>query len=450
MAEHRRTLIENANIVNEGQVFRGYVLVEDGHIAAVTEGDASDDIRVGEVIDASGLYLLPGVIDDQVHFREPGHPSKGDIASESAAAVAGGVTSFMDMPNNKPPITTVELLQQKYERAAECSLANYSFYFGATNDNAELLNRLDKGSVCGVKVFMGSSTGNMLVDKPDTLEKIFKQSELPVAVHCEDEASVREQTAVYRQKYGHALPFRYHSAIRSSAACFKSSSLAVELARKFGTRLHLLHLSTAAEMALLERDVPLQDKLITAEACVHHLWFTDVDYEEKGGMIKWNPSVKTPADRDALWAALLDDRLDIIATDHAPHTLEEKQEDYFNCPSGGPLVQHSLVAMLECHLNGKITLEQLVEKMCHAPAVCFNIAKRGFIRKGYWADLVLVDMDAPWEVGQDNVLYKCGWSPFEGQVFRSRICATFVNGQQAYHEGKVNHNIRGQRLRFNR
>ncbi len=444
-----RTLIMNVNIVNEGEVFPGSLLIEDEYIAKIFHENPVEPITVDETIDAEDKYLLPGIIDDQVHFREPGLEYKEDIATGSAAAVAGGVTSYMDMPNNKPPIISCDSLENKYKIAEEKSLANYSFYFGATNDNIDEILKLEKKDVCGIKVFMGSSTGGMLVDK-SAMEIIFKNAALPVAVHSEDEQTIVSQTARYRKIYGENVPFKYHSLIRNRDACFKSTVFAIDLAKKYNTRLHLLHLSTLDEMALLENNSPLMDKQITAEACIHHLWFTESDYEEKGGFIKWNPSIKSADDREAIWHALLDDRIDLIATDHAPHTIEEKSQTYFKCPSGGPLVQHALYAMLEFNFMQKISLENIANKMCHSPAVCFGIKKRGFIREGYFADLVLLDMNKSWTVNKKNILYKCGWSVFENQTFHSSVCTTFVNGVKAYDNGRVTYKSKGKRLLFDR
>ncbi len=444
-------LITNANIVNEGKVFNGFVRIKDGMIDRVAEGKPSTRENSESSftrIDAGGKYLLPGVIDDQVHFREPGLTHKADIYTESKAAAAGGITSFMEMPNTVPNVLTQELLEQKYRLAAEKSLTNYSFYMGASNDNLDEIVKTDPGNVCGVKVFMGSSTGNMLVDNPDTLRAIFGESPLLVAVHAEDETIIRANTRNYRDKFGDGMPVKYHPEIRSAEACYRSSSLAVELAHKYGTRLHILHLSTARETKLFTNDIPLKEKKITAEVCVHHLWFSDSDYERKGTFIKWNPAVKTAADRDGLWQALLDDRLDVIATDHAPHTLAEKQNGYFAAPSGGPMVQHSLTAMLEFYQKGIISLDTVVRKMCHAPADCFNIDRRGYIRPGYFADLVLVDLKNPWTVEKSNILYKCGWSPMEGQQFNSKVTHTFVNGRLVYHDGTFDESVKGQRLKF--
>jgi dihydroorotase len=392
---------------------------------------------------------MPGAIDDQVHFREPGLTHKANIYTESKAAVAGGITSFMEMPNTVPNTLTQELLEEKYAIAAESSLANYSFFMGASNDNLEEVLKTDPAKVCGVKVFMGSSTGNMLVDKKETLEALFSNCKMIIAAHCEDEATIKENTEKFRQKYGEEVPIEAHPIIRSEEACYLSSSFAINLAKKHNARLHVLHISTAKELELFEKK-PLKEKRITAEACIHHLWFTDADYKDKGNFIKWNPAVKRKEDRDAILEAVKDGIIDIIATDHAPHTLEEKQNSYFKAPSGGPLVQHAVAAMFELHHQGKITLEKLVEKMCHAPAALFEIEKRGFIKEGYWADIILVDPKANWTVTKENILYKCGWSPFEGQTFQSKVTHTFINGHLSYNDGAFDETIKGARLMFDR
>ncbi len=441
------TLIRNAQIVNEGQIFRSDVFIKDGFIAQISNTiEASADI----IIDADGKYLIPGVIDDQVHFREPGLTHKAEIYTESKAAVAGGITSFMEMPNTNPQTLTQELLEEKYKRASEVSLANYSFFMGASNDNLEEVLKTNPRNVGAVKIFMGSSTGNMLVDNRVVLEKIFKESKMLIAVHCEDEETVKANAELARQEFGEDVPIEEHPKIRSVEACYKSSSMAIELAKKHDTRLHVFHLSTAKEIELFRNDIPLEEKRITAEVCIHHLWFDDSQYAEKGTHIKWNPAVKSKRDRDQLFQALLDDKLDIIATDHAPHTLEEKDNTYFKAPSGGPLVQHALSAMLEFYHQGKISLEKVVEKMCHAPAVCFQLEGRGFIRKGYAADLVLVDLENPWEVSKENILYKCKWSPFEGTTFQSKVTHTWINGHLAFKGGHFDESQKGQRLLFDR
>ena len=439
-------LLKNARIVNEGKQFEGDVLIKGNYIEKIATS-ISDD--TAEVIDLNGKLLIPGMIDDQVHFREPGLTHKGNIYTESRAAVAGGITSFMEMPNTKPNATTQELLQDKYDIGAQSAIANYSFFMGATNDNIEEVLKTDPSTVCGVKVFMGSSTGNMLVDNEQTLTGIFSKCDMLIATHCEDEATIRRNLALFKEKYGDDMPIKYHPEIRNEEACYLSSSMAVNLAKKFDTRLHILHLSTAKEMELFRNDIPLAEKRITAEACVHHLWFSDKDYEEKGTFIKWNPAVKSQADQDAVWEALNDDRIDILATDHAPHTIEEKENNYFNAPSGGPLVQHAVLAILESVKRGKISLERAVEKMCHAPAECFHVQKRGYIREGYFADLVIVDQNAQLSVNRDNVLYKCGWSPFEGFTFSHKIDTTFVNGKIVYQNDKIVEGNTGLRMTFN-
>ena len=443
-----KTLIKNAQIVNENQIFKGDLLIENDLILKI--GNDISDENADRVIDADGKYLLPGVIDDQVHFREPGLTHKGDIESESRAAIAGGVTSFIEQPNTVPNAVTQQLLEEKYKIAAEKSLANYSFMMGGTNDNLEEILKTNPRNVAGIKLFLGSSTGNMLVDNPETLENIFSKTKMLIAVHCEDEATIRANTEKYRKEFGDDIPMKFHHLIRSEEACYISSSKAVELAEKTGARLHVFHVSTAKETELFRNDIPLKDKKITAEVCVHHLTFTDVDYETKGTLIKWNPAVKTQKDKDGLWKALLDDRIDVIATDHAPHTWEEKQNVYTKAPSGGPLVQHTLVLMIENFKNGKITLEKIVEKMCHNPAILFQIEKRGFIREGYKADVVLVDLNDNSTVTKENILYKCGWSPFEGSVFHSKITHTFVNGNLVYENGKGADEKFGERLLFER
>ncbi len=448
-----RLKIINAHIVNEGKIFPGNVIIRDGIIEDIipaTKNKAAESDAETEIINAEDKYLLPGVIDDQVHFREPGLTHKADIYTESKAAVAGGITSFMEMPNTIPQTITQELLEKKYELGAEKSLANFSFYMGATNDNLEEILKTDPRNVCGVKIFMGASTGNMLVDDINSLNAIFSKCKMLIAVHCEDETIIRENTALFKEKYGQKIPIEAHPLIRSEKACYKSSKLAVGLAKLYNTRLHVLHLSTANEMELFNNTIPLGKKKITAEVCIHHLWFTNADYAEKGTLIKWNPAIKKREDRDALFEALLNDKLDVIATDHAPHTLEEKNNPYLKAPSGGPLVQHALLAMLDFYHRKKISLEKIVEKMCHAPAICFEVENRGFIRKGYQADLVLVDLQQKTRVTPENILYKCGWSPFEGHEFNSAVTHTFVNGNLVYNNGRFNENIKGQRLTFNR
>lgn len=443
-----KILIKNAKIVNENQVFKGDLLIENDLISRI--GKNISEEGVDKIIEASGKYLLPGIIDDQVHFREPGLTHKGDIESESRAAIAGGVTSFIEQPNTVPNAVTQDLLEEKYQIASEKSFANYSFMMGGTNDNLEEVLKTNPRNVAGIKLFLGSSTGNMLVDNPDTLEEIFSKVKMPICVHCEDEATIRKNTEIYKEQYGDDIPMKFHHLIRSEEACYLSSSKAVELAKKTGARLHIYHLSTAKETDLFRNDMPLKDKKITAEVCVHHLTFTDADYETNGTLIKWNPAVKTQHDKDGLWEALLDDRIDVIATDHAPHTWEEKQNVYTKAPSGGPLVQHSLQLMLENFQNGKISLEKLVEKMCHNPAILFQVEKRGFIRETYKADLVLVDLNETYTVSKENLLYKCGWSPLEGTTFHSKITHTFVNGNLAFENGKVAEKKHGERLLFDR
>jgi len=444
-----KVLIKDAHIVNEGTIVRGDVYIENGIIQKISQNLSVKGPDV-HVFDAEGKHLLPGVIDDQVHFREPGLTHKATIESESRAAVAGGITSFIEMPNTIPQTTTIEKLEEKFSRAAETSYANYSFMFGGTNDNLDEIKKVDKSKVAGLKLFLGSSTGNMLVDDEAVLREIFKSTDLLISVHCEDEETIRKNTEIYKERYGDDIPINMHPIIRSDEACYLSSSRAIALAKETGARLHVFHLSTAKEMELFDKKTPLKDKKITAEVCIHHLWFSDADYEEKQTLIKWNPAVKTQKDQDALWEALLDDRLDVIATDHAPHTLEEKQNVYTKAPSGGPLVQHALPAMLEMYHEGKISLEKIVEKMCHNPAILFEVEKRGYIKPGYYADLVLVDLNNPWTVTTDNILYKCKWSPFEGSTFKSRISHTFVNGRLAYKNFKVYDERYAQRLTFNR
>ncbi|WP_029275373.1 dihydroorotase [Pedobacter borealis] len=440
-------LIKAATIVNEGQKIVADVLIKDGLIAKIGQNLSAPD---AQEINAEGQYLLPGMIDDQVHFREPGLTHKADIFTESMAAVAGGITSFMEMPNTVPNTLTQSLLADKYEIATQTSLANYSFYMGASNDNIEEVLKTDPKNVCGIKVFMGSSTGNMLVDNEKTLENIFSKAPILVATHCEDEATIRHNLAEFKTKYGEDLTIEMHPLIRSAEACYKSSSLAVELAKTYQTRLHILHISTAKEIALFDNITPLKDKKITAEACVHHLWFNDKDYASKGNFIKWNPAVKTEDDQKGVLKGVLEDYIDVIATDHAPHTLAEKQQPYTQAPSGGPLVQHALPALLEMHLQGKISLEKIVEKTAHNLAICFDIEKRGFIREGYWADLVLVDLKDSWTVTKLNNFYKCGWSPFDGDTFQASITHTFVSGNLAYQNGKFTTDQIGKRLTFAR
>jgi dihydroorotase len=443
-------LITNARIVNQGSIVNGFVLVRGGTIRAVAPGDPGAESGQAELIDAGGKFLIPGVIDDHVHFREPGLIHKAEIATESKAAVAGGITSYMDMPNTRPQTVALEALEKKYERAAEVSMANYSFYLGATGDNMDEIRKLDPGSNCGVKLFMGSSTGNMVVNDPRARERIFAESPVLVAVHCEDDSIIQKNLAEQEKLFGEDIPVRMHPVIRSEEACYRSSSMAVTLAGKHHTRLHVLHVSTARELELFERGTDFERKRITGEACIHHLWFHDGDYERKGTLIKWNPAIKTIRDRDALLKALLDDRLDVIATDHAPHTIEEKQNTYLASPSGGPMVQHSLVAMLELVHRKKLTIEKVVEKMCHSPARLFRVKQRGFILPGYRADLVLVDMEREWTVAHRGLYYKCGWSPLEGEILHSAVTHTWVNGKLVYMNGLFNEMVRGERLLFER
>ena len=444
----KSVLIKNAHIVNEGTITRNDVMVTDGRIAEIAPSISVKTIDT-KIIDADGLYLMPGMIDDQVHFREPGLTYKADIESESAAAVAGGITSFIEMPNTDPQTTTLELLEEKFEIAAKKSWANYSFMFGGTNDNLEEILKVDPQKVAGLKLFLGSSTGNMLVDNPKTLEEIFSKTKLLISVHCEDEKTIQNNLKDAMKTYGEDIPISMHPKIRSEEACYISSSKAVELAKKTGARLHVFHVSTEKETHLFSKNKPLSKKKITAEVCVHHLWFTDADYANKGTKIKWNPAIKTQKDRDGLLQALLDDRIDVIATDHAPHTLEEKNNNYVQAPSGAPMVQHALVAMLELYHREKISLEKIVEKFAHNPAILFRIKERGFIREGYKADLVLVDLNFPWTVKKENLLYKCGWSPLEGTNFKSRITHTLVNGVVVYEGSKLQNRGKAERLEFN-
>jgi dihydroorotase len=440
-------LIKNATIVNEGSVYVADVLIVDNWIERV-ESTITTPIGA-EVIEAAGLHLLPGVIDDQVHFREPGLMHKGDLTTESRAAVAGGVTSFMEMPNTMPNTLTQALLQDKYNRAGQVSIANYSFYMGVSNNNLDEVLLTNPSQVCGIKVFMGSSTGSMLVDDIQILEKLFAQSPALIATHCEDEGTILANAEKFKQQYGQNAPAQIHPLLRSAEACYKSSSTAVALAKKYGTRLHVLHISTAAEIDLFDNQIALDKKKITAEACIHHLWFTDADYERLGNLIKWNPAVKTQADKQGIWQGLLEDKIDVIATDHAPHTLDEKQQPYFSAPSGGPLVQHGLLAMLEMYHQNSISLPFIVQKMSHAVATCFRIKNRGFIRQGYAADLVLVDLKKPTIVSHNDVFYKCKWTPFNGVKFSSKVVATWVNGNKVYDNGKIIEGTTGQRLQFN-
>ena len=442
-------LIKNAKIVNEGTIFEGDVLIENEFIVEIAE-NISPKLSNCKIIDAEGSYLIPGAIDDQVHFREPGLTHKGDIASESRAAVAGGITSYIEQPNTVPNAVTQEILEEKYQIAAKTSYANYSFMMGGTNDNLEEILKINPKNVAGLKLFLGSSTGNMLVDSTESLEKIFSNTKLLIAVHSEDETTVKENLERYKLQFGDDIPVKFHPEIRSVEACYKSTVKIIDLAKRTGARLHVFHLSTAKELDLFTNKIPLEEKQITAEVCIHHLWFSDEDYATKGNLIKWNPAVKSSDDRKALWEALLDDRIDVIATDHAPHTLEEKQQVYTKAPSGGPLVQHAVVAMFEANHQGKISVEKIVEKMCHNPAKIFKIEKRGFIKVGFYADLVIVNPGLPWSVKKENILAKCGWSPFEGYTFKSRITHTFVNGELVYQNFKVKDIPVGKRLLFDR
>ncbi len=440
-------LIKNAKVVNGNKIFESDILLDDELIVRIDKDISSDN---AEVIDVEGNYLLPGIIDDQVHFREPGLTHKGDIASESRAAIAGGITSFMEQPNTNPQTTTIEKLEEKFARAADSSFANYSFLFGGTNDNLEELKRLDKNACSGVKLFLGSSTGNMLVDDEDVIEEIFKNTEMVISAHCEDETTIKRNLAIYKEQYGDDIPVKYHSLIRSAEACYLSSSKAIALAKKTGARFHVFHLSTGIETDLFRNDIPLEQKKITAEVCIHHLWFSDTDYDTKGTLIKWNPAVKTADDRSKLWDALLDDRIDVIATDHAPHTLEEKDNVYTQAPSGGPLVQHALPAMLDKYHEGVISLEKIVEKMCHNPAKLFQIKNRGYVKEGFYADLAIVNLNDSWKVSKENIAYKCGWSPFEEHTFKSKVSHTFLNGHLAYENGRFSTQRNAKRLTFNR
>lgn len=442
-------LIKNARIVNENKIFEGDVHLKDGYIIEVSSSISAKTSDI-QIIDASGKYLIPGVIDDQVHFREPGLTHKESILTGSRAAISGGITSYFEMPNTNPQTTTIEKLEEKFAIAAKDSYANYSFMFGGTNDNLEEIKKIDPKNTAALKLFLGSSTGNMLVDDRKVLEEIFKHSPLIIATHCEDETTIQNNLAEYKAKYGDDIPIEDHPKIRSEEACYLSSSNAVALAKKTGARLHVFHLSTAKELKLFSNKKPLKDKKITAEVCIHHLWFDDSKYADKGTHIKWNPAVKTAKDRKALLKALKNDLLDVVATDHAPHTAEEKNNVYTKAPSGGPLVQHALPAMLEFFHQGELKLEKIVEKMCHNPAILFDVEKRGFIREGYKADLVLLDLNAPWTVQKDNIFYKCGWSPFEKTTFKSRVTHTFVNGHLAYENFKFSKTKFAERIKFDR
>lgn len=441
-------LIKNAQIVNEQTIKTADVYIEGDTIAKI--GTSISVEKAHQTIDAEGLYLIPGAIDDQVHFREPGMTHKETIKTGSLAAVAGGITSFMEMPNTNPQSVTHDLLEEKFTQASKTSYANYSFKFGGTNNNLEEIKKINPKTVAGLKLFLGSSTGNMLVDDWDALEQIFKHSPVIISTHCEDEDTIKRNTKIYRDKYGDDIPIKFHPKIRSEEACYLSSSRAVELAKQTGARLHVFHLSTGKETALFDNSIPLKDKKITSEVCIHHLWFSEEDYEEKGTYIKWNPAVKTAQDRETLLQALLDDKIDVLATDHAPHTIEEKEQVYTKAPSGGPLVQHAIPALLEFYHQGKISLEKIVEKYCHNPAILFDVHKRGYIREGYKADLALLNLNKSWTISKSNILYKCGWSPFEGQTFKSQVEKTFVNGKLIYDNFEFNDIKNAQRLEFDR
>src|SRR5690554_5721889 len=444
----KRILIKNGTVVNEGKIFQADLLINGEKIERIDSDISCDN---AEIIDASGLHILPGIIDDQVHFREPGLTHKGNIASESKAALAGGVTSFIDQPNTIPNAVTQEILEEKYKTAAQSAFVNYSFMMGGTNDNLEEVLKTSPRNVAGIKLFLGSSTGNMLVDNEEVLEKIFSSTNMLIAAHCEDEQTIRENMAQAKATFGEDIPASQHPVIRSAEACYKSSSKAIELAKKTGARLHIFHISTGIETALFRNDIPVKEKMITAEVCVHHLYFSDEDYATKGNFIKWNPAVKTAADREKIWEALLDDRIDVIATDHAPHTLEEKSQKYLQAPSGGPLVQHSLITMLEFSKQGKISLEKVTQKMMHNPAVLFKIEKRGFVKEGFYADLALVDLNSEsWTVSKENVLYQCGWSPLEGKEFTTKVISTVLNGRLVMENEIIREERFGQRLLFNR
>jgi dihydroorotase len=444
-------LLTNAQVVNEGAITKAHIAIQGGLIKKlIPVDDGLQGIDAKETLNLDGLHVFPGVIDDQVHFREPGLTHKGELYTEARAAVAGGTTTYMEMPNTVPSATTVDKLEQKYSRASEVSLANYSFYIGTTNTNIDDVTAINPSNVCGIKIFMGSSTGDMLVDDPIGLENIFKYGQTIITTHCEVDPMVKQSLQHYKSIYGDNVPVWYHPFIRSREACLASSRQAIELASKHNSKLHILHISTAEETLLFDNNKPLAEKRITAEACIHHMWFSGADYKTKGNFIKWNPAVKTAYDRDAIFNAVLENRIDVIATDHAPHTLEEKQQPYLNAPSGGPLVQHSLVAMLDFYHQGKISLERIAEKMSHNVAILFQIDRRGFIREGYYADLAVVDLNSPNTVDKSNILYKCGWSPFEGHTFKSAVKHTFVNGNHVYNNRVINEDTRGMRLTFNR
>ena len=440
-------IIKNAKIVNENKIYNSDVLIVDKKIKKIS---SNINVSAERILDAKGLHLFPGIIDDQVHFREPGLTHKANIYTESKAAIAGGITSYMEMPNTKPQVLTQDLLEEKYQIASKKSLANYSFFMGVSNDNLNEVLKTNPKNVGGIKVFMGSSTGNMLVDNVTVLEKLFKKSPTIIAVHCEDEEIVKKNLNSAIEKFGTNIPITEHPKIRSEEACFKSSSLAISLAKKHNTRLHVFHISTEKELSLFKNNTPLENKLITSEACIHHLYFDENDYKKKGSLIKWNPSVKKVSDKKALLKAVINDKIDVIATDHAPHTIDEKSKPYLQAPSGGPLVQHALPAMLELYHQKKISLKKIIEKMCHNPAICFNIEKRGFIKEGYYADLILVNLNSPWKVNKENLLYKCNWSPFEGDIFKSKITHTIVNGNIVYNNGVFYEGNKGMRLTFER
>ena len=443
-----KSVIRNAEIINENQQFIGDIAIEDSKIFEIKKGSVSGTFD--HEYDATGLIAIPGMIDDQVHFREPGLTHKANIYSESRAAVAGGITSFMEMPNTVPNTVTQDLLEKKYAIANKNSIANYSFFMGANNENLHEVLKTNPSNVCGIKVFMGSSTGNMLVDNKQTLSQIFKNSSLLIATHCEDEETIRKNTAIFKAKYGENIPFEMHPIIRSEEACYLSSSLAVELAKKYETRLHVLHISTAKELELFNNSQPLRNKKITAECCIHHLWFNDSKYLNKKSLIKWNPAVKSEDDRKALIKAVNENIIDVIATDHAPHTFEEKNNTYLSAPSGGPLVQHAILTLLELEKTNQMNLKQIVKKTSHDVAECFKIEKRGYLRTGYFADIALLDRNTNTTVEKENILYKCGWSPFEGTKFTSNINSTFINGKRVYHKGEFNNTTSGMRLTFNR
>jgi dihydroorotase len=440
-------LIQNASLVNEGKILIADVLIENELIIKIGSNLSTEGVE--KIVDATGKFLFPGAIDDQVHFREPGLTHKAEIYTEAKSAVAGGVTSYMEMPNTVPATTTISLLEDKYKRASEVSLANYSFFMGTTNSNIDELLKVDASKVCGVKIFMGSSTGDMLVDNVEALENVFSKVKMLIAVHCEDDPMIKNTLSKLKEELGENIEPKHHPFIRSEEACYKSSSYAVGLAKRFGTRLHILHISTAKELALFTNELPLKDKKITSEACIHHLWFSEEDYLTKGNYIKWNPAVKKSTDRESILQAVLDGRIDVIATDHAPHTIAEKEQAYLLAPSGGPLVQHSIVAMLELYHQGKISLEKIAQKMSHNVADLFRIQKRGYIKEGYFADLVLVDLNNPWTVTKENVLSKCGWSPFENYTFKSRVIQTYVSGHLVYDNGIFDESVKGQRMLFN-